>query len=111
MLLYYIGIKENNGIGGQTILRVEDTDGRTGGIEISPRNDIVNHSPDGLNWGYGGSGAAQAALAILVDFLNDDETALKLYQKFKWDFIAKQGDELKITKNEIDEWLLKNKIF
>ena len=25
-----------------------------------------NHSPDGFNWGYGGSGPAQLALAIML---------------------------------------------
>ena len=28
---------------------------------------IVNHSPDGFNWGYLGSGPAQLALAILLE--------------------------------------------
>ena len=48
---------------------------------------IVNHSPDGFNWGYGGSGPAQLALAILLRFLSNRE-ALSRYQQFKWDVIA-----------------------
>ncbi|MBA7465149.1 hypothetical protein ES707_00311 [subsurface metagenome] len=48
---------------------------------------IVNHSPDGFNWGYGGSGPAQLALAILLRFLSNHE-ALSRYQQFKWDVIA-----------------------
>lgn len=31
--------------------------------------EIRNHSPDGFNWGYAGSGPAQLALAILADCL------------------------------------------
>jgi hypothetical protein len=31
--------------------------------------EIANHSPDGFEWGYGGSGPAQLALAILADCL------------------------------------------
>src|SRR5204863_5783137 len=27
---------------------------------------VINHSPDGFAWGYGGSGPAQLALAILL---------------------------------------------
>lgn len=30
---------------------------------------VRNHSPDGFNWGYGGSGPSQLALAILIDHL------------------------------------------
>lgn len=30
---------------------------------------IRNHSPSGFEWGYGGSGPAQLALAILADYL------------------------------------------
>ena len=58
--------------------------------ELSPTKsqEIVNHSPDGFNWGYGGSGPAQLALAILLE-LTDKDTALKNYQSFKWDVIAK----------------------
>jgi Family of unknown function (DUF6166) len=48
---------------------------------------IRNHSPDGFNWGYGGSGPAQAALGILLAVTNK-ETALKNYQNFKWEIIS-----------------------
>jgi len=48
---------------------------------------VVNHSPVGFAWGYGGSGPAQLALAILLKFTNKD-VALKLYQKFKWHVIS-----------------------
>ena len=52
------------------------------------RLDLVNHSPDGFEWGYGGSGPSQLALAILADALADDELADRLHQQFKWKFIA-----------------------
>ncbi len=50
---------------------------------LDPRLDLRNHSLDGFDWGYGGSGPAQLALAILADHM-DDDTALNLYQRFKW---------------------------
>jgi hypothetical protein len=53
------------------------------------RLDLANHSPTGFAWGYGGSGPAQLALAILADCLGDGERALKLYQEFKWAVIGK----------------------
>ena len=68
---------------------------RTDGVYIKERNDIVSHS-NGLEWGYGGSGPAQCAIALLMDTLEDygeisDKTswALNHYQTFKWDVIAR----------------------
>jgi hypothetical protein len=58
------------------------------GSPLDPRNDLFNHSPDGFAWGYGGSGPAQLALAILADCLGDDERAVRLHQTFKWLAIA-----------------------
>jgi hypothetical protein len=52
---------------------------------------IVNHSPDGFAWGYGGSGPAQLALALLLEFA-DEDFALKNYQDFKWKKIASLQD-------------------
>lgn len=62
--------------------------------ELKPNRSqkIINHSPDGFNWGYGGSGPAQLALAILiwaVDVYSKNLFAAKNYhQLLKWDHIA-----------------------
>ncbi len=48
---------------------------------------IYNHSPNGFCWGYGGSGPAQLALAILLEF-TEKRIALALHQAFKWDYVA-----------------------
>src|SRR6266699_893682 len=55
---------------------------------LNPRLDLWNHSPDGFEWGYGGSGPAQLALALLADHLDDNQEALNLYQRFKWAVVA-----------------------
>ena len=59
------------------------------GKEIHPEKsqELFNHSPDGFNWGYGGSGPAQLALAVLLEF-TDDVTAVKLHQQFKFAHVA-----------------------
>ena len=36
-------------------------------LNPEPSQELWNHSPDGFNWGYGGSGPAQLALALLLD--------------------------------------------
>ncbi len=68
------------------------------------RLDLCNHSPTGLNWGYGGSGPAQCALAILADLLGDDRQARHVYQAFKWAVIAKLpiDEPWELTSEQID---------
>lgn len=60
------------------------------GKELFPEKSLQvrNHSPSGFNWGYAGSGPAQLALAILLEVIPRDY-AERLYQDFKFDFIAK----------------------
>lgn len=48
---------------------------------------VRNHSPDGFNWSYAGSGPSQLALAILMKITTIEE-ALALYQQFKFNVIA-----------------------
>jgi len=52
------------------------------GHGLRSRTDLANHSPDGFEWGYLGSGPAQLALAILAHHLADDAKALELHQQF-----------------------------
>ena len=67
---------------------------------------VFNHSPDGFAWGYGGSGPAQLALAILLEFTNQ-ETALKLYQDFKRDIISfvEVNQDFELPKEIVRNWL------
>ena len=58
------------------------------GRRLNPRHDLWNHSPDGFEWGYAGSGPAQLSLAILADHCENTEQTLNLYQRFKWAVIA-----------------------
>ena len=72
---------------------------------LPPRLDIRNHSPTGLEWGYGGSGPAQLALAILADAIGDRE-AQRHYQDFKWKFIAGiDKDTWEISREQILAWV------
>lgn len=76
------------------------------GKKIPLRLDLWNHSPTGCEWGYGGSGPAQTALAILANYLKDDDQAVRLHQKFKWDFIARAPHAgFSITDKQIQHWI------
>lgn len=67
---------------------------------------VRNHSPAGLNWGYGGSGPAQLALAMLLDWFEDVGFAVAYYQRFKTAFIAPiDRDEFRISGAELRAWL------
>ena len=55
---------------------------------LEPRHDLRNHSPDGFSWGFGGSGPAQLALAMLADITQDDEFAQRHYQDWKREYVA-----------------------
>jgi len=75
---------------------------KVSGRKLRVRLDLFNHSPDGFEWGYGGSGPAQLALAILVDALDDDERAVKLHQEFKWSVVGRFPHEgWKITAEQV----------
>jgi len=54
---------------------------------LDPRFDLRRHS-DALNWGYGGSGPAQLALALAADVLGDDDAAQDVHQRLKRQLIA-----------------------
>ena len=68
---------------------------------------IRNHSPDGFEWGYGGSGPAQLALALLLDATGDADLAERHYQDFKRAAVAGWEDDWKVTEAEIQDWLMR----
>ena len=90
---------------GSVILFEEDGQRRE---TISPRESQrhYNHSPDGFEFGYGGSGPAQLALAIMLRYFRDDpRLALREYQAFKWCFVAGvTGERLVISEADVDDW-------
>jgi hypothetical protein len=100
-MLVYEGIPERIGRGGFKVLK----NGKV--LSPKPSQKLYNHSPDGFAWGYGGSGPAQLALALLYDATGDKGLALHNYQIFKWEIIAKfpMGLPWKLTEVEIGAWL------
>lgn len=69
------------------------------------RLDLRDHSPTGFEWGYGGSGPAQLALALLADALGDDEAALREYQTFKAEVIAVLPRQWTMTDADIRQFI------
>jgi len=80
-------------------------DGEPVELSPAPSQKLHNHSPDGFQWGYGGSGPAQLALALLLDATTNPSTALSYYQEFKWDRVAELGDEWSMNRSGILGWI------
>ena len=82
----YKGFRGENGA--QVVIKQD-------GIEMHLRErwDLRNHSPDGFEWGYGGSGPAQLALAICADATRDDAVAQQVYQDFKFRVVSSLDHE------------------
>jgi len=77
------------------------------GIWTNVPRRITKHSPDGFEWGYGGSGPADFALNILSVYIGQAAAeAGGLYHDFKFQFIAAIPYEGGIIKRDyIVEWL------
>lgn len=95
-------------------------DGDLFGFKIPERQEIVNHSASGFEWGYRGSGPAQLALAILCDHFDVDNRrpldgpdndhakkfARQMHQAFKREVIAGlETSGWTMTSKEIEAWL------
>ena len=82
------------------VKRVEGLEAR----DLPWRLDLRNHSPTGLEWGYGGSGPSQLALALLADAVEDD-FACQWHQAFKWAVVAGLPYEgWRLSLAEVREW-------
>ena len=96
----YVGYRQR----GQAIVEK-----RPGQERLTPERsfELVNHSPSGFEWGYGGSGPAQLALALLLDYTGDEAFALDYYQELKTEVVSQlacAGSEgrWRLTASEID---------
>jgi hypothetical protein len=91
--------------------RLDDSDALKGvvverdGIRLSPLESqkYYNHSPDGFEWGYCGSGPAQLALAILIDYYGKTAPEVRQYQRFKEQMIAGLPESWSLTGAKIEE--------
>jgi hypothetical protein len=95
----YAGTRINSGCGSQLVTKDDNI------LMPGPSQKLYNHSPDGFNWGYGGSGPAQLALALLYDVTGDKELSVRLHQAFKWKFVAGWSASWEITGEEIKQWV------
>ncbi|MDQ2055238.1 DUF6166 domain-containing protein [Halobellus sp. H-GB7] len=79
------------------------------GTRLTPERslELADHSPSGFESGYCGSGPAQLALALLLDYTDDEEVALAEYMSFKTEVVSQlecTGADgcWRLTEREID---------
>lgn len=77
-------------------------------LSPKPSQKVWNHSPDGFEWGYEGSGPAQLALALLLDVTHNPELSVRLHQTFKRHFVAAWGKQWQICSDDIETWIAEN---
>ena len=82
----------------------EECEVRVDGEPLDTYYHLLSASPSGFEWGYGGSGPAQLAIAILAHAY-EDEFACEYYQQFKREVVSELPEEgWTLTKHDLDEW-------
>lgn len=75
-------------------------------LDPGPSQKVYLHSPDGFEWGYGGSGPHQLGLAILLDCLGDSRLALDHYRDFVREFVSTfEYTGFLIIETQIHAWM------
>lgn len=97
--MIYRGYRHSEGLGNQLVTKNDDI------LDPRPSQKIWNHSPDGFNWSYHGSGPAQLALALLYDVTKDEVVSVRLHQGFKASIVAAWGDTWEISDAGIRDWI------
>ncbi len=119
----YRGVRLNPDAGATSRTQIDvltEIGGQGGQVIAHPLVHRPLHSPTGMNWGYAGSGPADLALAILLDYLQEVPTedqlrmgmplGWRLHQFFKRDFVAGWKDSWSITSDEIQAWMESDQI-
>ena len=74
-------------------------------LPLKPSLQIAEHSPEGFNWGYEGSGPAQLALGILYEVTGNVALSRDFYQLFKLDHESQWDEHWEMRESEVLQWL------
>ncbi|MEM7750735.1 MAG: DUF6166 domain-containing protein [Pseudomonadota bacterium] len=73
------------------------------GKPLDERRDVQTFSEDGFEWGFEGPAAAQLALALLADHLDDGGEAVRLHEAFMREIVANFANEWQMTSADMAE--------
>jgi hypothetical protein len=97
----YTGYRQRDGHGHPAAFTVIVHESGQPARPLDLRHDLRHHSSE-FNWGYGGSGPAQLALALAADVLGDDEAAQDVYQRLKFRVVGRlPEDGWSLTENQL----------
>ena len=82
-----------------------DNEGYRTKLSLEKSLKIADHSPDGFQWEYSGSGPAQLAAAILYEITDDIDLSRAYYELFKHDHVSQWEDTFEISEFEVRIWL------
>ena len=77
------------------------------GQRLDEHYDVKCFSKYGFEWTYEGASPQQLALAILVDYLGENEEAIRLSQPFMQRVVANLDNDWTLSGDEIDSALRK----
>jgi len=72
------------------------------GRPLGEHNEVKRFTKFGFEWTYDGDSPRQLALAILVDYLGDNATAIRLSEPFMKKIVANLDNDWQLTGAEID---------
>jgi hypothetical protein len=98
---HYIGHRAPGQAGPGTVMRTF-ADGKADDLPLC--RDLVDHSPDGFQWGYAGSGPAQLAFALVYDATGDERLTRQVYQDFKREIVVTLPDQWRLEAENIAEF-------
>lgn len=75
------------------------------GQRLDERYDVKRFTTRGFEWTYEGASPQQLSLAILADYLDDNERAIRLSERFMKDVIANLDNDWTLRGDEIDSAL------
>jgi hypothetical protein len=90
---------DGNDVVEDRVVLVQDGDGPSRPLPV--RLDLCDHSPDGFEWGYTGSGPAQLALALAADATGDDFRAVHVHQQLKFRLVAGLPATWTLTQDQV----------
>ena len=77
------------------------------GNKLPEHYEVKCFTKRGFEWTYEGESPQQLALAILYDYLGDEDRAASLSEPFMKDVVANLDNDWTLSGGEINAWLLR----
>jgi hypothetical protein len=75
------------------------------GKQLDERYDVKRFTKYGFEWTYEGESPRQLALAILLDYLGDNDRAIRLAEPFMQEVVANLDNDWTISGDQIEAFL------